>query len=43
MADKEKIARVEVEKLYDDFAAAKIMEQFGDQALLKEGNLVTKV
>ena len=37
-----KVAKVEVEKLYDDFAAAKILEQFGDRALLKEGNLVTR-
>lgn len=38
-----KIARVEVEKLYDDFAAAKITEQIGDNALLQEGNLVTRL
>ena len=37
----ERVANVEVEKLYDDFAAAKIVEQFGDRSLLKEGNLVT--
>ena len=41
-ADKEKVAKVEVEKLYDDFAAAKIVEQFGNKSLLKEGNLVTR-
>lgn len=38
-----KIARVEVEKLYDDFAAAKILENLSDVALLKEGNLVARV
>ena len=43
MADKEKVAKVEVEKLYDDFAAAKIVEQFGNKNLLKEGNLVTRI
>ncbi len=42
-ADKDKVARVEVEKLYDDFAAAKIVEQFGDKSLLKEGNLAARV
>ncbi|MBI4388173.1 MAG: hypothetical protein HY582_03940 [Candidatus Omnitrophica bacterium] len=38
----EKISKVEVEKLYDDFAAAKIVDQFGEASLLKEGNLVTR-
>ena len=42
-ADKEKVAKVQVEKLYDDFAAAKIVEQFGNKSLLKEGDLVTKI
>ena len=38
----DKIAKVEVEKLYDDFAAAKIVDQVGDTSLLKEGSLVTR-
>lgn len=39
----QKLAKVEVEKLYDDFSAAKILEQFGEPAMLKEGNLVTRL
>lgn len=39
----ESVAKVEIEKLYDDFAAAKILEHYGDKSLLKEGNLVTRL
>ena len=39
----QKVAKVEIEKLYDDFSAAKIVEHFGDRSLLKEGNLVTRM
>jgi len=38
----DKIAKVQVEKLYDDYAAAKITEMTGDPLLLKEGNLVMR-
>ncbi len=39
----QKIAKVQIEKLYDDYSAAKIAEMTGDQLLLKEGNLVARV
>ena len=38
----EKIAKVQVEKLYDDYSAAKISEMTSDPLSLKEGNLVTR-
>lgn len=38
----EKVVKVQVEKLYDDYSAAKISEVIGNRLLLKEGNLVTR-
>jgi len=39
----EKVVKVQVEKLYDDYSAAKILEVLGNRLLLKEGNLVTRI
>ncbi len=38
----EKVVKVQVEKLYDDYSAAKITDVVGNRLLLKEGNLVTR-
>ncbi len=38
----EKVVKVQVEKLYDDYSAAKIAEVIGNRLILKEGNLVTR-
>lgn len=39
----EKVVKIQVEKLYDDYSAAKITEVVGNRLLLKEGNLVTRI